>query len=1217
MTTPNQGIPPTVQTLLGIGAFQIGGGLTNFGQGVNENFVRQLIVGAGNTIWTGVENVAGIIDNIAQWLATLPLEALRMFQYFIPGAVPEQFIDIATAVSTIVSALSIQKLLMSLDDFEAWLTDTYNILLTEVHQILDAIGGLIITPITTRVAGFIDWLTGLAGFRTDTLGVLETIGGQIDDLIFGVGGTVIGDVVSAIGHGVQAGIDIAEVLSDLGITTIAELIALITQGVSALGYVTTLIASIPGAVDTTDVGTAINSGVTALTRVLTLISEIGGTNISDVSGAIIDAGTDAASALSKIGDILTAAGVASEAALGSAVSTVITELQDLLDGIANALGEIGSGFTIENIVTNLQNIPIENIVNLPGYLTNMAVTGLYDAAAGFTNTSTSLLKNLTAAGATLGQFNAAALHGAINTATTLGGQALSNIFNGTGHFIGQISSSATGALNTAVTVGGTTLSTLFTNINSSGQILGSGITGAINTAATLGGTALSTLATNWNAAVTDINSLISGVGGSAISDVTTYLQNVPNTAVLGLTGFGTNIGNTIQALSDGVWQGLRAFLGIPSGVGPPQVSSAAQQVRVDLNNASDIASAAALFQANQSITKQSYLSIDPSADPVFPLANISGASPTTVPVTQSKSVMGIIGLPDNGLKKSLVWLGGSLTNIDAVFVNLYKVNTTTGVFTRTHASSNIIGALTSPGSGVAWQFYNLPMTAFFPTLQGDWYVAEIVVVGTGTYNVVGVSNSWMPSHPSVYPKGLGAARAMGNLWKAKGVGNTGGTKNPSWNHTFAAGDNCVVVDVSVFSNTSAVTAIAATCGGAAMTLLKLTPDFLSSGSFAYIATLGLIDPVVCTGTKSIAITTTGGGTTGTQCAVAGNSASYPNIASFGTAVNTSGSGTTATQTVSSGVAGNIIHQAFSHVLLGSFSAYNQDSIHTHAGSSSPLADALLIGNQYRFSSSLVFTATMPSSGEWCGVAVPLVPSPGPFAPPSSIAVPTYDANVPWIALAGAAGRAQHPAETAEFETAGTFTYNVPSWVIDGDYIDIVPIGAGAGGSYLGDLTSTVDASYKGGGPGQWSPIRLRYGDAYDIPTGTTTFTVNVGAGGSGASNTHPTHSPAHGSAGDNTTVVITGYPTITANGGSPNGTTIDDGPYDLAGDTAGNVVHEGVTYFGGAVAPGPAVSYPGPTGNSPGGGGGGSISVHSTHVNGDPNAGAGAPGACYITAVQG
>ncbi len=685
-----------------------------------------------------------------------------------------------------------------------------------------------------------------------------------------------------------------------------------------------------------------------------------------------------------------------------------------------------------------------------------------------------------------------------------------------------------------------------------------------------------------------------------------YLANIPNTAVQGLTGFGTNMGNTVQSLADGVWQGLRAFLGIPSGVGPPQVSSAAQQVRVDLNNATDIASGAAAFQAKQSISKQSYLSIDPSADPVFPLAQINGASPSTVSVTQTKSVMGIIGLPDNGLKKSLVWLGGSLTGINAVYVNLYKVNISTGVFTRTHQSANIIGDLTSPpGSTMAWQFYNLPMTDFFPTLQGEWYVAELVVRGSGTYNVVGVGNAWMPSHPSVYPKALGASRTglafdtavSANNASTNGLGNSGaGTLNAS---PISISSEATVAVMAAHVYCSAGTpAYTAKIGTTTMTLaatLSNIGGLTNNQLLIYV----LFNPP--TGTQTPSLAQTNAGTTWGASLVADT---FKGPTGVRTAQTASGTSAAPALTCTTGQPGDLIICAIAGFQTGLSIAQNQRGVINSAGT-----NPVVLGDASG-AASVAFSGTQSASAAYGVIALPLTVA----GAPSSISSPTYDTNVPWLALAGAAGRAQHPPETVEFETAGTFTYTIPSWVIDGDYIDVVPIGAGAGGDYYGALPSpiiggTTDPAYQYGGlAGSWNPVRLRYGDDYDIPTGTTTFSVTVGTPGAAAIANHATHTPQRGGAGGNTTVTISGYPIITAAGGAVPATS------GISGKSPGNVVFQGVQYFGGS---GGTSSNSGPgAATSPGAGGARGVSVHNQYQSSDFDSTPGAPGACYITAVQ-
>ncbi|MDP7703171.1 hypothetical protein [Mycobacterium sp. TY815] len=818
---------------------------------------------------------------------------------------------------------------------------------------------------------------------------------------------------------------------------------------------------------------------------------------------------------------------------------------------------------------------------------------------------------------------------------------------GTGHTFGQLVTFISSGLSTAATVAdnlGAMLSDLgLSTLNQLGSLIGNLDTGLADAAtaisdvgddiaALLSGAgeattaALGALITQLVTMLTQISDIFNGTVVTPVNTTVSqvqewfnanvaYLANIPNTAVQGLTGFGTNMGNTVQALTDGVWQGLRAFLGIPSGVAPPQVSTAAQQVRTDLNNASDIAATAAAFQAKQSISKQSYLSIDPSADPVFPLSNINGASPTTVAVTQTKSVMGVIGLPDNGLKKSVVWLGGSLTGITGVYVNIYKVNTTTGVFTRTHRSLNIIGSLTSPlpGYSYGWQFYNLPMTDFFPTLQGEWYVAEIQVTGTGTYNIVGVSNAWMPAHTSVYPKGLGATRNSDTRPTVRTVGTfalggTGGISTASTTLNVAAGDYIVAVTSALVFK---VTGLQAYCNGVAMTQLGAVAQYgPSGGTAAYTQIWGITQAAAGTTGSAVSVSAT---CTGASANISCEAMTLVGVSSVGAASSTTGAvaaGGTMTKAAPVTPSNTTIVTGFTSWQAGSIDNFGGGTVRGATSSNN-----IIMGDAAGTGAAFNQTARNVGGSQtynWGAVSVVLNGTVG--SAPSSIAVPVYDAAVPWISLAGGAGRAQHLPETAEFETAGTFTYTVPSWVQDGDYIDIVPIGAGAGGDYWGVLASpiqggTTNPAYQYGGlAGSWNPVRLRYGDAYDIPTGTTSFSVTVGAPGAAAPAVHATHTPQHGGAGGNTTVTIPGHPTITAAGGA------GSAPSGGSGRSPGDVVFQGVKYFGGAggtsLPAGPGLA------TSPGAGGARGVSTHNQYENSDYNSTPGAPGACYITAVQ-
>ena len=1152
MTTPRQSLPPTLETLLGIGAFQIGGGSTNFGQGINEAFVRNLIAGAGTAIWTGIENVGQIIDNIAAWLATLPLEALKMFQHFIPGSVPDQFIDIATAVQTIVSALSVQKLLLSLDVFEDFILNTFNLLGTIVSQIISIIKGDPVTPITEDVQFVKTWF---ANFRAVFEGI-DWSDPFLDpaNAITWLQNEIIQPLLDVFGLGgiTELGTYLYDTLTELG-GGLGSIVASFGDLLNNL---------VDGLTGTT--GSTLQTPAGVLTAAQTLFTNFGNlsTNFNLLLNYLYDAFTGAVGSTGKtLSNVLSAAQTFYTGAAGAAtkIATLISDLGGSVIGDVSAI--IGSLVTgVADILNTLWNI----------FTGNTGATG-------------KTLANVAAAGSS---FFTGAADGATKFAALL---------------------SATGEA-TATSLGNL-INLLVTMLNQIADIFDGGV-------------------------VTPVNTAVQQINDWWASNLA-YLENIPNTAVQGLAGFGTNIGNTITALSDGVWQGLRAFLGIPSGVGPPQVSSAAQQVRVDLNNATDIASGAAAFQAKQSISKQSFLSIDPSADPVFPLSNIAGASPTTVPVVQTKSVMGVILLPDASQKRSVTWLGGPLTNISGVYVNLYKVNKSTGAFTRFHKSANVIGSLSNPVSGVAWNFYNLPMADYFDvTLDGtggstttvlgigDYVVVELVTVGSGTYNVVGLSNSWMPAHPSVYPKALGASRSTLDTvtYDATGGGQSKSNQSTptttlSWSHTATAGSYVVVAIATYQASQAALSSKSVTYDGVAMTLLgTIRPN---NTDFGLVALWGL--PNAPGGAKTVAASATA--SSGNVTAMSGNSVSYTGVGSVGTVASAARSGSIALSTTATGVIGGRVVNAFSTVSSGTgntLSGYNQSQRFLH-NSVAGTDVSLLIGDSGTVG-SVTFSANQSASTFTAGITAVLQPRVVPS--PTSISSPTYDAATPWLALAGAAGRSSHPPETVEFETAGTFTYTMPTWIEDGDYIDVVPCGAGAGGSYQGGIVAfppvnTYDStSYKGGGAGSWNPIRLRYGDAYDIPTGTTTFTVNVGAGGAGGAYPGTPYAPVHASDGANTTVVITGHPTITANGGTKD-TSAAASTY--WGDTPGNTVFQGVTYFGGAVAQPGSFGASGPPvtpGNSPGGGGAAGLTRRQGGYAYDVSGGAGASGACYITAIQ-
>lgn len=158
MTTPNQtagqafGTSPDLLSLVGLGAFQVGNADQNFGQNVTEAFVKSLIQGPAVGLPTSISDVAGALSHLGDYLKTLPLEALQLFQGLIPGSVIDDFNTVENAVETIVNAI---------------LIDPLGSIRTVITQIIDIFSGAVVTPINDGVQQVKDWFSSLGSQFSD------------------------------------------------------------------------------------------------------------------------------------------------------------------------------------------------------------------------------------------------------------------------------------------------------------------------------------------------------------------------------------------------------------------------------------------------------------------------------------------------------------------------------------------------------------------------------------------------------------------------------------------------------------------------------------------------------------------------------------------------------------------------------------------------------------------------------------------------------------------------------------------------------------------------------------------------------------------------------------------------------------------------------------------------------------------------------------------
>lgn len=168
------------------------------------------------------------------------------------------------------------------------------------------------------------------------------------------------------------------------------------------------------------------------------------------------------------------------------------------------------------------------------------------------------------------------------------------------------------------------------------------------------------------------------------------------------------------------------------------------------------ATSATSVQSQQSIAKPGYIALDATVDATFPIANISGATPLLCNVTSAGAMIGFVDTADNGKKNSVVWLGQDTTGITGFYLNVYELDLVTSVASLIEASSNIIGSVSDP---LQWNYHNL--AAPIDSKIGHSYPVELVIVGSGTYKIAGISTNWVPANTISYPHTIGAQRTTG------------------------------------------------------------------------------------------------------------------------------------------------------------------------------------------------------------------------------------------------------------------------------------------------------------------------------------------------------------------------------------------------------------------------------------------------------------------------
>jgi len=175
VTTPNQPKPDYGYTFQDL-SYEIGGGLYNYGQDITYDIGKWLIYGPKPTL----ENIWELMEF---HLLRMPLEVLQIWEPFIPFKfLDPDFIDVPTAVATIVDYFTRIPKLLRVDEWQGWLEDVFGPFYEATTKfIADALVWLsdVFTPFYDLTVKFIDdalkWLEEVFKPLEGLVGEIETI----------------------------------------------------------------------------------------------------------------------------------------------------------------------------------------------------------------------------------------------------------------------------------------------------------------------------------------------------------------------------------------------------------------------------------------------------------------------------------------------------------------------------------------------------------------------------------------------------------------------------------------------------------------------------------------------------------------------------------------------------------------------------------------------------------------------------------------------------------------------------------------------------------------------------------------------------------------------------------------------------------------------------------------------------------------------------------
>lgn len=377
MTTPNQPGPYWGTQFIDL-SYEIGGGAYNYGQEFDSDVIKWLIYGPKATL-----------DNLWEFmehnLLKMPLEVLQTWEPFIPNKfLDPDFIDVPTAVNTILDFFSFIPKLLSVEQWNTWLTDIFGPFYTDTLAFIeDALKWLgdTFTPFFDMTVKFIEdalkWLEEVFKPLEALIPIIEALAtdawelstGILDNLMRGfhgwgssVGGFVAEDlkqVGAAIGTGLGELQHVAMRVTKLEGEVVHALENFATYGENAVGLAgdvwEQIYTGVGGGTLGTQQGYAVfQSAVDTVDKVAVAVAkEVLATDFQKVSAVISKPLTDAAASantiLARVDNIVSTAPDHVFAKMTDAVATI----GFVKGGVTTVLG------TVDNVLKNGSTYTLE------------------------------------------------------------------------------------------------------------------------------------------------------------------------------------------------------------------------------------------------------------------------------------------------------------------------------------------------------------------------------------------------------------------------------------------------------------------------------------------------------------------------------------------------------------------------------------------------------------------------------------------------------------------------------------------------------------------------------------------------------------------------------------------------------------------------------------------------------------------------------------------